>query len=528
MKIRNMKAFPEIRFFRGMIGTAFFFFNRILVGFLLASLLFLGASPPTASAEVPAELSKALKEGESFQALSLARSWAEEAENAEDKAMALWLEARILSLYRGDPLGAEAALFNLINSFPETSIYPDACYEQAVLMAQKGNKERAINELTAFIVAFPDHPRRRSAGILLASLKGGGPDIAQGKADTIRVLLDFKDDFLYMKGLGLYAWDGNTGKGVYLGDEIYLDMDEDGQIQLNGTPVPQPLHVDQKHDFFFINGKRYRGNLRVDSESGRFFVVNILGLENYLRGVVPAEMPPSWPTEALKAQAIAARSFAMYHMGRQNYTIYDLRADTRSQMYSAEAEDARTDDAVLATMGEILVWEGAPALAAFHADSGGRTEASSHVWGGAYPYLASFHDQWTKGTPYMPWQYSVDEKNLLERIPQLRKLGTIQEIRTSGQTPSGRVRDLIFKGRWGEVRLSATEFRNLAGPQLIKSTNFSVTKVSGGNFSFEGKGYGHGVGMSQWGAKKMAEAGKTNDEILKYYYPYLKTAKVIP
>lgn len=501
-------------------------FGKILFCFLFASLLILGSSQPLFCAQIPPEISKALEEGRSATALSLTKKWGKAAKTNEDKAMALWMEARILALYKSDFPEAEEAIVKLIRKYPKTRVYPDARYEEAILAAQQGQKQKAIVLLASFIKTFPEHPRRKSAGLLLTFFKDGDLDFALTRTDQIRILADIRDASLFIKGFGLYIWDENTGKGIYRGDEISLDIDANGRILLNGTPVPKPLHVDQKRDFLTINGKRYRGSLRIDTESGRLQVVNILALEEYLRGVVPAEMPSSWPREALMAQAIAARSFAVYHMGRKRFTIYDLRADTRSQVYSVESENPRTDSAVQATKGKILVWEGSPALTSFHADSGGRTESATHVWGGTYPYLASFPDEWTRNTPNDPWQYTLDQKALLARIPKLRELGGIQDIRTSGKTPSGRVKDVVFKGLRKEIRMPATEFRMLAGAKLVKSTYFSVKKTGSGVFVFEGKGYGHGVGMSQWGAKKMAESGKTHLEILKYYYPYLGIVKV--
>jgi stage II sporulation protein D len=161
------------------------------------------------------------------------------------------------------------------------------------------------------------------------------------------------------------------------------------------------------------HGKRYRGALRVGpAEGGGLRVANIVRIEDYLRGVVPEEMPPSWGDRApaaLRAQAVAARSYALATLRRgSDFEVYD---DTRSQVYGGvAAEDARTTRAVALTRGAVLMFDGAIATTYFHSTSGGRTEAAHKAWPGSPPraYLVSVADPFDAASPLHTWTWRVD------------------------------------------------------------------------------------------------------------------------
>ncbi|MDY0163226.1 SpoIID/LytB domain-containing protein [Desulfobotulus sp.] len=490
---------------------------RRLPLFFLGLMLFLR---PVAAGAWPEEVAWALHEDRPELALHVLRSWSHLSADPEDRALALWMEARILALHMGDTGGAETALDRVLTAYPGSRIQGDVRFEKGFLALQRGERERASREFAAFVAAFPDHPRRQSAGDFLRDLRGQISEPLLGSPDRIRVALSFSENHAQLSGKGLHLRDMATGGLVFSGDRLTLLLDEGGHIRLDGRIVGQPLILDSGSEGFVLNGRRHRGSLQVHGAGGRLLLVNVLDLENYLRGVVPAEMPPSWPMEALKAQAVAARTYALHHMRNRAYAAYDVKADTRSQMFITEREDPRSDAAITATQGEVLTWAGQAAFTAFHADSGGNIEAAETVWGGEFPYLTAFSDPWTRNTPNAFWTCVLTEKEMQQALPELRGKGRILDLRVEGKTPSGRVETLVARTSKGEIRIPATRFRTLIGPMVIRSTDFSLSHKREG-FHFQGRGFGHGAGMSQWGARRMAEEGKNYQDILRFYYPLL-------
>lgn len=264
----------------------------------------------------------------------------------------------------------------------------------------------------------------------------------------------------------------------------------------------------------------YRGILELRrTPSGRLTVINELDLEEYLYGVLKMEVDPRWPPDALKAQAVAARTLALYSMNRFGAEGYDVRATTDSQVYGGiAAEDPRTTAAVEATRGQVLVFQSRPIFAAYHSDSGGYTEASEYVWGGTYPYLRGVADPYTSA---QPWALRLDLSVLEERLRRAGKaVSGITAIEIADFTPSGRAGTLRITSAAGTVTVRATELRTILGADALKSTFFSVRvgPDEQAGVEFTGRGSGHGVGLSQWGARGMALGGKGYLEILRYYY----------
>ncbi|HXF82587.1 MAG TPA: SpoIID/LytB domain-containing protein [bacterium] len=286
-----------------------------------------------------------------------------------------------------------------------------------------------------------------------------------------------------------------------------------------GDVVPPVRFTPTGEARLFIGIRPYRGVIELRrTPGGRITVINELPLEAYLYGVLKMEVDPSWPVEALKAQAVAARTLALYHLGRYRSEGYDVRATTDTQVYGGVlAEDPRTVAAVEATRGEILVYQGRPILAVFHSDSGGMTESSEYVWGGRYPYLRGVPDPYTAATP---WSLRVELRDLEERLRRAGKLvAGLRSIAAEEFTPSGRVATLRLAGAGGTLVLKATELRTIVGPAALKSTLFNVrTLEEEGIVEFSGRGSGHGVGMSQWGARGLALQGRGYEAILRHYY----------
>ena len=283
------------------------------------------------------------------------------------------------------------------------------------------------------------------------------------------------------------------------------------------------IHPSDKSDGgLALDGRRYRGSLELRHRGAGLTAVNIVPVDDYLLSVVPEEMPTDWPAEALKAQSVAARSFALKSRGRHAAEGYDLCTTTHCQLYKGIAsEKTASTAAVRATRGEVLTYGGQPIEALFHTDSGGMTESSEDVWGSHVPYLRAVRDT-PLGT--MPWSKTVSTADLEQKLAAKgHAIGRLRAIELSplaigraakDRTASGRVKAMTVTGTKGSVTLSGTAWRSLLG---LKSTLFDA-KLTKDTVTFTGFGAGHGLGISQWGAKRLAKTGKSYADILHHYY----------
>ena len=271
-----------------------------------------------------------------------------------------------------------------------------------------------------------------------------------------------------------------------------------------------------------LDGRRYRGALKLRHKGGGLTAVNIVPVDDYLRSVVPEEMPVDWPAEAIKAQSVAARSFALASRGRHASEGYDLCTTTHCQLYTGTtAEKSASNAAIKATRGEVLTYGGKPIEALFHTDSGGMTENSEDVWGSHVPYLRAAKDTPAKT---MPWTKTISRADLERKLAAKgHDIGKVRSIALSplaigrsakDRTASCRVKTMTVKGTKGTVTLSGTTWRSLLG---LKSTLFDA-KLTKDAVTFTGYGSGHGLGISQWGAERMAAKGASYAEILHHYY----------
>lgn len=349
--------------------------------------------------------------------------------------------------------------------------------------------------------AIGQSPQTVRIGLLLARVEVTLS--ADGPLEVLDVVFDRREQ------LALGAWTfraGSTGIEI-AGVARYGDV---VRVQAAGG---LPVRVED-------NMRAYRGVIELRRTDRGITVINELGLEEYLYGVIRMEINPAWPSEAVRAQAIAARTFAVRNLGRFAREGFDLRDTVESQVYGGVTfEDPRATDAVDATRGLLLVHGGGPIFAAFHADSGGRTESNEDVWGGrAHPYLRGVDDPYSAGSPHARWAARLALSEIASRMRRggvrISDVGGIEVLRTS---ESGRVLNLRVAGADGPVELSGHRFRMLTGADVIRSTMFSV-RVEGTWAVFEGSGWGHGVGMSQWGARGMALRGMTFTQILRHYY----------
>jgi stage II sporulation protein D len=249
-------------------------------------------------------------------------------------------------------------------------------------------------------------------------------------------------------------------------------------------------------------------------------VVNEVPLEAYVAGTLLGEVQEAWGETVLEAQAVATRSYALYRRLHAGSRGYDVEADTRGQVYlGLDGETAAVWDAVDATRGQVLEWQGEPILAAFHGTSGGRTASAAEVWGRPLPYLVSVPVEGEEASPDTYWRAPVAPGELARLLAGLgRGVGRVKDVSVASRTPSGRCLAVRIRGSTGEVLVPALDLRRALGEGRLRSTLFTV-RPQGGVFVFAGSGRGHGVGMSQWGARVMAERGASYRAILERFYP---------
>lgn len=271
-----------------------------------------------------------------------------------------------------------------------------------------------------------------------------------------------------------------------------------------------------------VNGKSYRGLIELSSQNGKLLVVNELPLEQYLVGVINSEISSTWPMESIKTQAVIARTFAVAKKRERLKSYYHLESTVMDQAYDgSDQEDSRASRGVVETEGEVLVYNGSIIQAFYHANSGGRTEASQNVWSVSLPYLQGVECQYGLTSTTSSWEQNLP----LTRIESALKVYGISDIKVGPRNNRGRLKTVLLVTEQGNISLPATKFRMAIGSTVIKSTNFSV-RVDGNTALFNGSGYGHGVGLCQYGAKQRALDGFSYKEILSYYYPGTRLSKL--
>lgn len=320
------------------------------------------------------------------------------------------------------------------------------------------------------------------------------------------------------------------------GTTLEFVADSTGTLTANGEPVGSRWRSRDRSEFAgpfrlhtWPDGHELvlRGRLEVHRRSAGLLVINEVSLENYVVGALGGEMVASWEPAALRAQAVACRSYALYQMAKQRGKAFDLSADVLSQRYlGMRGESDAAWAAVRATTGVIIGYDGRPALAAFHSNSGGRTASASEVWGTSIPYLRSVPVANEDDSPGTYWRIEISGRTLSRALAQLgHELGAIQSAAVAKRSASDRVEELRFRGTRGRATVTGRELRQVLGGTTLKSTKFYMRWEKGGMI-IAGSGNGHGVGMSQWGAQAMAQEGASYQEILGKFYPGTSLLKI--
>jgi len=305
----------------------------------------------------------------------------------------------------------------------------------------------------------------------------------------------------------------------------------------------------QKRSYLEYGNRHYRGMFRIIPRGNNLRLINVVHMDDYLKGVVPPEIGKvgRLELEAVKAQAVAARTYAMSHLSQYPDEPYDMKADVSDQLYHGmEVEEDIISEAIDATRGYVLKYRDKLIHAYYHSTCGGWTDDIDEVWEkSSIPYLRAVHDSgycsWSK---YYNWKESYSAKQLKLRLEQYLSsergrqvnIGDILDIIVKFRTVGGRVMELTVRTTRGDYNFGKDRIRwvftRSSNPELIlPSARFDVRieHDRNGNLTradFIGSGYGHGVGMCQCGAIGMSRAGKKFDEILTHYYSNVDLARL--
>ena len=392
----------------------------------------------------------------------------------------------------------------------------------------------------------------------------GGTAAASGMGQTVRIGI--------REGRGSVALTSDSGLGVWKNGSLWKKFPARTplQIALKGNAVTvggaaaagavEVRPLSSAGSVKITDGYAYRGAIRVMKSPQRWglTVVNVVPVEEYLYGVVGKEMSPSWHREALKAQAVAARTYAISHKNYFASRGFDMTDDTSSQIYAGiNGESPSVIAAVDATRGEILTYGGKPIDAFFCSTAGGWTENSENVWGSRIPYLRGVSDDSSRMPSYR-WSVTTTPEKLAANLTAAGKgVGKVRSITLSplGKRPmavsdrgvSGRVLSMTVNGSAGSVRVTGNAFQSIYG---VKSTLFdfsqggavpdpdsgrkgrsaTMTVKAGVPITIYGYGWGHGLGMSQYGAYQMAQEHGSADTyyrtILTHYYTGTRLEKL--
>ena len=345
---------------------------------------------------------------------------------------------------------------------------------------------------------------------------------------NIRVRILHTTKTIRVNASGPYNFMPLSGGKVYAVKSAMTVSRKGRSLSINGKKFTGDVlfSPQQPSDVLAVNGRRYRGVLIFEPiAGGRIDVVNQLSMDQYLYGVLPREVGGDWALEALKAQAVVSRTYVMANLATDPAQRYDVYNDVYSQVYGGlEDEAPMANRAVDETRGEFLVDnEGKPVEAFFHSSCGGYTETPENVWRNhpASDAFMTIRDDYCKADPYNHWTLHLSASTIRTRLRRsgINLVGSIDRIKIAGKTPSGRAAFFAVHTNRGTATIPGNKFRMALGPESLRSTLLLSLKQSGHDYYFEGRGWGHGVGLCQWGAKGRAEVGQTYDQILKAYYP---------
>ena len=326
---------------------------------------------------------------------------------------------------------------------------------------------------------------------------------------------------------GKCAVPDSEGRAQSLTPDYPYDVEAtDDGLRIGPIDSPDEVKISPREDedAVLINKKRYRGTVILRKNAhGAVTAIAELGIEDYLTGVLPQEVDPAWPIEALKAQAVVARTFAYTQLGKYKKDGFDLTSDTRSQMYGGSGHEyPSVRKAVVSTNGEVLGYKGQILNVFYHSICGGHTANMGDVWPSSAEVpkpLRGVRDKYCKVIPSDWTAFFRDDDILAVVLLHHPVSGKLRRFEIDRKDNAGYVRDFTLKIGDETLRVTANDLRQWLGPSKLRSALISRIRKSGGGIEFIGRGSGHGVGLCQWGAKVQADKGRKYEKILDFYFP---------
>ncbi len=360
--------------------------------------------------------------------------------------------------------------------------------------------------------------------LLCAAMPAASAEGVSGDSPNIRVAISRGSPSLRLgTSARIYVLEVKSGqKFMLLANSAYSISASGDTISVAGQELTSPIKLlASEGQRIHLGNNFYKGDILIKSAGdGKVDIIEYLPLEDYLYGVLPVEMSPDWPLEALKAQAVASRTYALKNMSPGK--DYDITDGAEMQVYNGTAKiNSRIRDAVDSTKGLVLKYKGKLITAFFHACCGGHTISVSSAWGeDIIKPLSGVRDPYCSTSPHYRWEIYIPAGDLLRFIQSQGSTALkLKAVRVSQKDKFGRSVSLKFATDRGSVTAPLTLVRKFFGNSEFRSTYITGITPAKGGFEFYGRGWGHGVGMCQEGAKFMAMKGRPYKKILHQYYP---------
>lgn len=346
----------------------------------------------------------------------------------------------------------------------------------------------------------------------------------------VRILLAENQTEVYVKHSGrvnIYTLNGDKKYKVSQAGTLAIKGVSGAQIQVGTLKSAQPIIVQPVKSTLEWNNNIYSGSFYIlPTGTNQFSIVEYVALEEYLHGVLPYEMSPSWPVEALKAQAVAARTYTLKSIESIKNKPFDLYSDVRSQVYRGTGK--RHDNvtrAVDETKGQVLTYQDKLFYTYYHANCGGSTDdvSSWHFSTKSIKPLSGASCKFDTHSKSYSWNMTVPTSKVEKYAQSVGLRGALKNIKIVRKTVTGRATNLTITTSKGSKTVPCGQFRLATGIRSCKITRLNVTTKG---VQFSGKGYGHGIGMCQDGAYGMAKQNHNYKQILKHYYPGASLEKI--
>ncbi len=449
--------------------------------------------------------------------------------NPADKALALVRLADLEGFHLGNPERALDLYARALREHRPQKNLENALFNAAILRRSQGNQKQAARLLQSYLRTFPIGSKVLAARYILEGMGftryNRPPKPVSGTEPEVRMLLARSNRIAlyFAKGFQLVFPSGHTLP--WPGGVVAVTA-RAGKILLNNDPTAPRVILEPKGGRFNHRGITHMGRIGLTAKGNQVLAVVHLPLEPYLEGVVAKEMTTAFELPALQAQAVAARSYAYSLLMSSAHKPWDVTTSIATQAYGgADAANVLTRLAVATTRGQILSYDGRPVQAFFHSHSGGTLEDDAEVWNSDQPYYKAQRDSPSLIYRHGLWRFRVTGKELASILrKQGYPVGSVSTVRALTRSDSGRMAIVRIMTDQGPLDIKANALRLMLGPNRMKSTLCNVERQMW-DFVFTGKGHGHGVGMSQWGAQAMSENGSSYKTILRHYYPGTRLKK---